>query len=101
MNEMKELVLNQTNLESPLIKGFPCMNEMKTMLLQCILSDYLPWYYRSLPKKCVLNQTNLGFPFIRAFPCMNEMKKLVLNQTNCGFPLIRGFPPMNEMKTFL
>ena len=44
-----EVYFNPDDLLSPLIKGFPFMNEMKTILLQCILSDYLPWYYRSLP----------------------------------------------------
>ena len=41
--------------------------------------DYLPWYYRSLPKKCVLKQTNLEFPFYRGFPFINEIKPSFYN----------------------
>ena len=33
MNEMKKLILNQTNCGFPLIRGFPPMNKMKTITL--------------------------------------------------------------------
>ena len=64
----------------PVLQGFPLYewNENHPFTMYTIL-DYLPWYYRSLPKKCVLNQTNLGFPFYRGFPCINEIKPSFYN----------------------
>ena len=54
------------------------MSEMKTILLRCIVSNYLPQYKLSTPKKWVLHWKNFRLPLIKGSPSMNEMKTILL-----------------------
>ena len=54
------------------------MNEMKTIVLRCIESNYIPQYLLSTPKIWVLNSTNFRLMLIRRFAPMNEMKTILL-----------------------
>ena len=66
----EKLILNQTNLGSPLIRSFPPMTEMKIIPLRCALSTIC----HSINFLYITSKQALGITFIRDSPPILKYK---------------------------